>query len=141
MLGLAPLAAKVAFSESLISNLSSAYDHRFGNSVGRIDKLDLKYWGRMSLDDAVALELETFRKEIPVLYQSDFTLMQLLLKAPWTGVRVQNLHVPVVYEPEGPLASAAASVLSKLPDALTRGLARSRIRLASQLSPSVPLEN
>lgn len=32
MMGLAPLAAKIAVSDALLKNLSSAYDYRFGNS-------------------------------------------------------------------------------------------------------------
>lgn len=97
ILGLAPLAAKITIGGKLLPNLSSAYDYRFGNSLGRIDKLDLTYWGRTRYygEEMVALELEKFRQQIPMVYhQRDLALYEYLLNMRPTRPTITGLDIP-----------------------------------------------
>jgi hypothetical protein len=76
ILGLAPLAAKVAISDELLGNLSSAYDYRFGI----MHPLQAAAYNELSApagiigptaQEIVALQLEHLSQQIPIILAAD----------------------------------------------------------------------
>lgn len=127
MLGLAPLAAKVAMSDALVGNLSSAYDYRFGNAREIPEKIDFIDTGEifegllcpigfeiqtaytpLGIGNVKWAEMEYLRRELPSLYSRDQQMLDLFANPGRARISMSGYENPLIFDPGPGILSLAS---------------------------------